>query len=64
MFDSWKLYLARHNANLTQKELASKAGIHEITVRRLELGDVVTPHFGTLLRLCDVLKIKPWDLMK
>ena len=64
MFDSWKLCLARHNANLTQKELAKRAGVHEATVRRLELGDVQTPHFGTVLRLCNVINVKPWELVK
>lgn len=45
---------------LTQRELADAAGVHEITISRLERGDKA--QFATVKKLAKALKVKPEEL--
>lgn len=57
-----QLRAERAAANLTQKELAEKAGLKEQSVMRY-LNGVREPNAGQLGALCDALGITPQDLM-
>ena len=50
-----KLVEARKLAGLTQKELADKAGIAEVSYQRIEYGQ--KPSLKTAIRIADVLGI-------
>lgn len=52
---------ARLKADLTQAELAAKAGLHANTVARIERG-VEKPTFSTAKKLASVLNLKLSDL--
>ena len=45
------LRAARHHADLSQRELAAKAGVDRAMVSRLESGQVASPRFATIVRL-------------
>lgn len=47
----------RKSQGLTQQELADKAGINVITIRRMEGSEKKTPSEKTLSRLCNALNI-------
>jgi transcriptional regulator with XRE-family HTH domain len=53
---------ARKKADLTQEELAFKAGIARNYVSLLEL-DQKSPTVETLTRLCDALDVRPSKLL-
>lgn len=55
------LKAARTKANLTQQELADKAGIHPNTYAKIE-RDEQEPSFDTVKRLAKVLKLKLEDI--
>ena len=57
-----RLKAARKQANLTQDELADKAGISVVTLSKLETG-VNRPAFDILLALSLALKRSPNDLI-
>ncbi len=67
MTQSWwrgaVLKKAREKRKLTQAELATKAGVHEMTISRLERGDR-QPSMDLLQRLARALKVKIADLLK
>ena len=54
---------ARRAATMTQGELAALSGIHEQTVRSIEVGRVVHPHPKTLRLLASALHCQPVDIM-
>ena len=45
------LRAARHHADLSQRELATKAGVDRAMVSRLESGQVASPRLVTVVRL-------------
>jgi predicted transcriptional regulator len=51
----------RHEAALTQVELAQQAGVTEVTIVHLEAGHPA--RMSTIRKLARVLKVKPADLM-
>lgn len=54
---------ARRAATMTQGELAALSGIHEQTIRSIEVGRVVEPHTMTLRKLAFALNCRPVDIM-
>lgn len=56
-----KLRLAREKANLTQEELAKKAGISSNYFAKIERGEVNTT-FEKLYKIIKALKIKASDI--
>jgi len=52
----------RDERQLTQKELAARAGVRRDTVSALERGCTQGIQFDTLARLCDALECGPGDL--
>jgi predicted transcriptional regulator len=56
-----KLKILRERNFLSQRELGKKAGIHYITIARLESG-IVRPHFSTMRKLAKALGVRPQDL--
>ncbi len=56
-----KLKVLRERNFLSQRELGEKAGIHYVTIARLETG-IVKPHFSTIRKLAKALKVRPVDL--
>jgi predicted transcriptional regulator len=59
--DMPKLKVLRERSFLSQRELGKKAGIHYITISRLETG-LVQPHFSTIRKLSKALGVRPQDL--
>lgn len=57
-----KLKKSRLKANLTQKELADKLGLHVNYYARLERGEE-NPSLETLKKLTKILKIKSSDIL-
>lgn len=56
----------RETAQLTQRELAAKAGVTQETLSQLETGKVVRPRLDTLTKLCSALELgnmRPEDLL-
>jgi putative transcriptional regulator len=51
-----RMKVARINRNLTQGELAKKAGVDRKTINRIE-NNHFSPNVETLVRVCSVLKI-------
>jgi len=62
-FSGSRLRTLRGEANLTQRELAARAGVSRGTVKRLENGTDVNLTLTTLERLADALNISPDDLI-
>ena len=54
---------ARHEAGLSQVQMAKRLGVGRSTVNRLEAADQNTT-LRTLDRLCRALKRKPSDLLE
>ena len=57
----WTLKELRVLNGLTQTEMAIKVGIHPNTYREYE-ADISRVRIGTILRICEVLKIKPTEI--
>jgi predicted transcriptional regulator len=55
------LRLRRHEAALTQVELAQRAGVTPVTIVHLEAGHPA--RMSTIRKLARALKVKPVDLM-
>jgi len=53
----------RRGAGLTQKELASRAGVTQSTVTQIERGIIAEPRPRTLTKLAAVLGITATDLL-
>lgn len=56
-----KLYQLRIERNISQRELADRAGIARNTVMLIENGDRV-PNMDTIIRLCKVLEVSMNDV--
>jgi len=56
-FNRAALLRAREDAQLTQEQLAVKAGSSFTTVNRLEGGKITSPSFGTISKLAEALGI-------
>jgi transcriptional regulator with XRE-family HTH domain len=56
------LRAAREQAGLSQRQLASRVGIHHSYVAQLESGDWTSPSADVLQRIADVLEIASIDL--
>jgi transcriptional regulator with XRE-family HTH domain len=54
----------RQEDRLSQSQLASRAGVRQSVVSRLERGEVANVHLGTLLKLARVLRIEPGYLIE
>lgn len=57
------LKLARERAGMSQRQLASRAGINHAYLARLERGEKVSPSAELLQTIADVLEISSTDLM-
>jgi len=53
----------RRDADLTQKQLAERTGLHDTYISHIERG-VVNPSFAALSRLCKGLGVPRWVLVK
>jgi predicted transcriptional regulator len=56
-----KLKVVRERKFLSQRELGKKAGIHYVTVARLETG-MVKPHYSTIRKLAKALGVRAVDI--
>lgn len=54
----------RNQNDLTQKQLAEKAGITLFTLTKIEGGTTPDPRIDTLRRIADVLGVKIDDLIQ
>lgn len=57
-----KVKRIREDLYLSQRELASEAGISPATVLKIEKGEVETPHPSTMRKLAAALGVPPRDL--
>ena len=51
------LETARHEAGLTQRELAAESEVHWLTISKLERGETARPHADTAWALADILEV-------
>ena len=56
---SKNLIKARKDKNLTQKQLASLSGLHELLIRKYECGDAL-PSYDSISKICEILDID-WE---
>jgi transcriptional regulator with XRE-family HTH domain len=54
----------RRRSALTQEELAQKAGVGIVTIRRIEQGEITEPRVSSLRKLADALGISTRDLLE
>jgi transcriptional regulator with XRE-family HTH domain len=47
---------------MTQDELAERSGVHQVTISRIEQGDV-EPRYKTIKRLAAALGVEPGELV-
>jgi transcriptional regulator with XRE-family HTH domain len=59
----WNLRRARRRADLSQEELAQRAGLHRTEVGKLEKGERV-PRIDTLVRVADSAGVQPVELLE
>ena len=59
---SEKIKLLRHRREWSQVDLATKAGVPQPTICRLEKGDVKQPKMQTLIRISRALGVSSDDL--
>ena len=52
----------RKNLDMTQKQLAKKVGVTDVTISRYENGER-EPSFTEFIKLCEVLGMKVEDFM-
>ena len=57
------LRTAREQAGISQRQLASRVGIHNSYLARLENGETANPAAELLQRIADVLEISSTDLL-
>lgn len=57
------LRLAREQVGMSQRQLASRVGIHNSYLARLESGETANPAAELLQRIADVLEISSTDLL-
>jgi transcriptional regulator with XRE-family HTH domain len=57
-----RLRTLRHQAGLTQEQLATAAGLDRTFPGRLERG-VTTPNLNTIIRLATALNVRPGELI-
>lgn len=57
------LRLARERAGISQRQLASRVGIHNSYLARLENGEWESPSADVLQRIAEVLEISSTDLL-
>lgn len=53
----------RHEADLTQKQLGERTGLHDTYISQIECG-AGNPAWTTLSRLCEGLGVPRWVLVK
>jgi DNA-binding XRE family transcriptional regulator len=53
----------RIEAEMTQDQLASKAGLERKTINRIENGHF-SPNLSSLIRICNALKVKPSQVLE
>ena len=53
----------RKSLDMTQKQLAKKVGVTDVTISRYENGER-EPSFTEFIKLCEVLGMKVEDFMK
>ncbi len=58
-----RLRAARIQANLTQEDLAHRAGVSRNVVQRIERGDPEAPRLSSLWRLARELRLPPGELL-
>ena len=56
-----KLGEARRDRLITQRELATRAGVSAGTITRIERGNVA-PSLETIRKICDVLGMQPREI--
>ncbi len=59
-----QIYLEREALSLSQKELASRAGIHSDTIARVESNENTCYSLPTLIALCKIFEVPLSDLLK
>ena len=57
------LRTAREQSGISQRQLASRVGIHHSYLARLESGETANPAADVLQRIADVLEISSTDLL-
>ena len=57
-----RLVQLRKQRRISQEELAFMVGVSVMTVRRWEHGNY-GPEFDNLLKIAEVLKVEPWELL-
>ena len=57
-----KMKQARQDAEVTQKELAEKLGVHQKDISRWENGER-TPALETFAKICRILKVSVDDML-
>jgi DNA-binding XRE family transcriptional regulator len=60
---SARLKKMRIDAEMTQDQLASKAGLERKTINRIENGHF-SPNLSSLIRICNALKVKPSQVLE
>ena len=58
-----KIRMKRKALDLTQAELAKRAGLTESSISRYETGNIETLPTSTVHRICNVLNIAPAELL-
>ena len=61
--DGAKVRSAREKRFLSQRELASKAGVNHNTIWRIEGGDSVEVHPRTIRKIAEALSVDPASLV-
>jgi DNA-binding Xre family transcriptional regulator len=53
----------RAQRKLTQKQLAAKAGIHAITIAKIEMGTAGVTRVETWVALAEALRVQPYRIV-
>lgn len=59
-----ELKILRAKKRLTQRELAKKSGISEMTIVYLEQNRIESPRYETVIKLAEALGVKAKDLLQ
>jgi transcriptional regulator with XRE-family HTH domain len=57
-----QLKQARRRAGWTQAQLSARSGINQQIISRIESGQVRSPSYRTVIRLCRALGVQPEDI--